>query len=153
MKNINLVSVRISAEDMVEINRAFSIVEEKLLPQLRALTPEARRAILPKMNVKAIPFVLKSLEYAETQPGVIPAEIDLKEMRVDVEATRNLVNILNRAKKVAEDLRDTVLLSGFEALKSAQAIHQAFRTAAKANVVGADKVLFELNTLYAEAQI
>jgi hypothetical protein len=40
-------------------------------------------------------------------------------MRVDVEAARSLIEILNRGKKAYEDLRDTVLLSSFEALKTA----------------------------------
>jgi len=150
MKN-NLVSVKISADDLAEINRAFSIIEEKLSPQLTALTPEVRRAIIPKMNIKAVPFVLMALEYAETKPEVIPDYIDLQEMRVDVEAARSLVEILNRGKKAYEDLRDTVLLSSFEALKTAQVIHQAFRTAARANITGAEQILLELNTLFAEA--
>jgi len=153
MNNSNLVSVKISDADLTEINRAFSIIEEKLLPQLTALTPEVRRAIIPKMNIKAVPFVLKALEYAETKPEVIPDYIDLQEMRVDVEAARSLVEILNRGKKAYEDLRDTVLLSCFEALKTAQVIHQAFRTAAKANITGTEKILFELNALYAESGI
>jgi hypothetical protein len=47
MKN-NLVSVKISADDLAEINRAFSIIEEKLSPQLTALTPEVRRQLSQK---------------------------------------------------------------------------------------------------------
>jgi len=148
MNKDNLVSVKISADDMTVINRAFSIIEEILLPQLTALTPEVRRAIIPKMNIKAVPFVLKALEYAETKPEVIPDYIDLHEMRVDIEAARNLINILKRGKKTYDNLRDTVILSSFEALKSAQVIHQAFRTAAKANVTGTDKIVYELNELY-----
>lgn len=151
MKKDNLVSVKIPAEDMAAINRAFSIIEEKLLPHLTALTPEVRRAIIPKMNIRAVPFVMKALEFAEKKPEIIPDYVDLEEMRVDVEAVKNLVNILKRGKKTYDNLRDTVILSGFEAIKSAQVIHQVFRTAAKANVTGADKIVYELNELYAAA--
>ncbi len=69
MPESNSVSIVIPPEILTEVETAVATIKTKLEPYLVALTPTERHDI-PKMSDKTLPFVEKTLGYAETVPKI-----------------------------------------------------------------------------------
>lgn len=86
MPKDNLISIDIPAEDVQVVMDAIGINEEKLKPYLVALSSEERKSLL-KMGDRTIPFVAKMIEYADTEPEIVPNYMDVPELKKDLKAT------------------------------------------------------------------
>ena len=99
----NQISTSIPDRDLKEILDAVNFIDRKL-PDLVKLSNEELDA-LPKMRNNTIEFVLENLKEAEARPELIPDDVELDEVRKDVELIRAIYKILNPLKNL-EKKRD-----------------------------------------------
>ena len=136
----NLVSIAISKEAKKEIFEAIEIIN-KNLPELISISKDDK-ASLPKMGDKSVAFVTKALHYAEVNKEVTPGFLDVEEFRKDVEAVRNLSQILNPLQQLVEKLEDTATVAGSEAYIAALTFYSVVKNAVKLDVPGT-KTIYE----------
>ncbi|MDD5766291.1 MAG: hypothetical protein PHW79_08630 [Candidatus Marinimicrobia bacterium] len=151
MSKDNLISLQIPAADLESGRSGLTAFEEKILPHLVDLLVEERKG-LPKMADKTFPFVEKALEYAETNPTLVPSYIDVAEMRIDLQAVTTLTELFRRVEKIYDILDDSILLCGSEAFKAALKFYKAIQTAAKAGVPGAEVIYLDLKQRFEKAK-
>ncbi len=140
----NRISVRLSPEDQQRINESLRAVQETLKPYLVALTPEERKT-LPKMSDRTTPFVEKALSYAQANPALSPAFLNVEEFKVDMDSVYQLTELLRTVDQLSALLNDTVLLAGSEAYEAALTFYNSAKQAAKVNVPGAKGIVDDLS--------
>lgn len=143
MPQENKVSIVLKPEDLKQVLDAISAANAILRPYLVALTP-AERQELPKMSDGTAPFVQKTLEYAQTNSGFVPAYIDVKELKTDFDAVEALAQIFRPVEQLYFNLSDTMTLSGSEAYVASLAFYNSVKQAAKMNVPGAKAIAEDL---------
>ena len=85
MPKDNRIAIQIPEAEIDESNAAIEALKTKLQSYLIALTPDDRK-ILPKMSIKTLPFVDKTLDYAQSSPQFAPQHMNIPEMKIDIEA-------------------------------------------------------------------
>jgi hypothetical protein len=122
----NHISTSISKEDMREILDSIEKIN-LLLPELISLSDE-QVSSLPKVSSSTIDFVYETLELVDKYPNLIPEEIEIPEIRKDVELIESIKKILKPLKKLVRKLEDSAILAGSEAYLPSIAIHNAVKT-------------------------
>ncbi len=125
MKYPNLISATISDTDVKEIIDALNFINSKL-SELTTLSHEELDA-LPKMQRNTINFVLENLEKAKDYPEIIPEDVNVEEIKKDVELVDAINLILNPLKKIEKKLEESTLVASSEAYLPSIAIHNAIR--------------------------
>jgi hypothetical protein len=148
MPQENKVSITLKPEDLKKVLDALNTANAVLKPYLIALTP-AERQELPKMSDGTVPFVQKTLEYAQTNAGFVPAYIDVKELKTDFDAVEALAQIFRPIEQLYFNLSDTMTLSGSEAYVASLAFYNSVKQAAKINVPGAKAIAEDLKLRFA----
>jgi hypothetical protein len=148
MPQENKVSITLKLEDLKKVLDALNAANAVLKPYLIALTP-AERQELPKMSDGTAPFVQKTLEYAQTNSGFVPAYIDVKELKTDFDAVEALAQIFRPVEQLYFNLSDTMTLSGSEAYVASLAFYNSVKQAAKINVPGAKAIAEDLKLRFA----
>ena len=149
MPESNQVSIVIPPEILTEVEAAITTVKTKLEPYLVALTPTERRDIV-KMSDKTIPFVEKTLNYAETVPKFAPPYMNVAELKVDFTAAKELAAMLNPLLGVTSNLEDSKMVSGSEAYVSALAYYNSVKLAAKMDIPDAKPIYDDLKQRFAK---
>jgi len=121
----NLISTTVPDKDVKEILNALKFINEKL-PDLVTLTKE-ELTTLPKIGENTNSFVLENLREAENNPGLVPKDVEIGEIKRDVELIKAISRILNPLKKLERKLEDSALLAGSEAYLPSIAIHNAMK--------------------------
>jgi hypothetical protein len=121
----NLLSTTVSKKDLTEIIDAIRFIDQKL-PDLITLDREELDA-LPKTGTETINFVLENLKEAESNPELVPADVDIDEIRKDVKLIHSIYKILNPLKKLEKKLEHSALLAGSEAYLPSIAIYNAIK--------------------------
>ena len=147
MNKENLVSLSISEGELAEIRRAIEILQKNLLPYLLELTISEKES-MAKMGDKTVAFVTKATEHAEAQPKLVPAFIDIAELRKDLEAIEILRPLFNSLNQLSKGLDDTMTVAGSEAYTSALAFYQSVKVGAKLNVSGAQEIYNDLQVRF-----
>ncbi|MFP4621315.1 MAG: hypothetical protein ACLFM7_08385 [Bacteroidales bacterium] len=143
MATPNLLSLNIPDQDLNEIEGAVDILERKLMPHLKNLSPEERRNIL-KLGDKSVAFVEKARHWVKDYPQLKPPYGDLEELERDLKAMKLLDRLLRSIKPIFNGLEDTLMLAGSEAYAEALAYYSYFKAAAKAKVDGAEEAYYDL---------
>lgn len=125
MNYSNLLSTAIPDRDIKEILDAINFINEKL-PELVTLTRE-ELAALPKMGADTINFVTENLKEAQDNPAIVPKNVDVNEIKKDVELIKAIFKILNPLKNLEKKLEDSALLAGSEAYLPSIAIYNAMK--------------------------
>jgi hypothetical protein len=146
----NRISINIAAEDRQKAIEAIKSISDVLAKYVVALKPDERRK-LPKMSDGTTTFVKKALDYATTNPNLLPSFLNLDEFRIDIEATDTLVQLQRPLEQVTSNLNDTIMLSGSEAYRSALAFYNNVKQAAKLNVAGAKPIAEDLRIRFEKA--
>jgi hypothetical protein len=144
MPQENRVSIILKPEDLKKVLDALVVVNTTLKPYLIALTPEERKG-MPKMKDGTMPFVKKSMEYAQTNAAFVPAYIDVKELKTDLDAVDALSQIFRPVEQLYQNLEDTITLSGSEAYVASLAFYNSVKQATKINVPGAKAIAEDLS--------
>ena len=125
MEYPNLLSTSIPSKDISEILKAINFINDKL-PDLVTLAEEELNS-LPKTGKSTIEFVLANLKEAESNPQLIPEEVNLNEIKKDVKLIHAINKILNPLKQLEKKLEDSALLAGSEAYLPSIAIYNAMK--------------------------
>jgi len=143
MPESNAVSIVIPQEVLTEVETAVATIKSKLEPYLVALTASERHDI-PKMSDKTLPFVEKTLGYAESVPKFAPPYMNVAELKVDFTAVKDLTAILNPLIGVTSNLEDSKMVSGSEAYVAALSYYNSVKLAAKMDVPDAKPIYDDL---------
>jgi hypothetical protein len=141
--NNNRISLALPTADIQDIQAAVKVLQDKLLPHLIDLDPEARRE-LPKMGDKTVAFVGKALDYARTNPELRPAYLHLAEFEKDWTAVELLASVQRPLSQVLDIVDDSLLLAGSEAYGAALVYYQSVKSAARAQVPAAATIAEDL---------
>ncbi|MEV8470161.1 hypothetical protein [Ralstonia sp. UNC404CL21Col] len=106
----NLISFQPSAADLTAVDAALKTLEEKLAG-LIDLSIE-QHSTLMKMGDKSEAFCRKAVEVLGNNPGVLPANFSLAELRRDLAGFDTLRPRLVRVEKLYEKMRDSQLALG-----------------------------------------
>ena len=119
----------LSPEDMQQIKAALQTIQKKL-PFLITLSTEERRKLF-KMGDKSLAFVNNSITAAQSNPDILPASFDLEEFVRDYQLAATLTELLIALRQLSEQVDDTLLAVGSEAMSSSLTVYDYVKTAAK----------------------
>ncbi|MBG1271012.1 hypothetical protein [Nostoc sp. WHI] len=119
----------LSPEDIQEIKAALQIIQEKM-PFLIALTAQERRKLF-KMGDKSLAFVNNSVNIAQSNREIFPASFDIEEFIRDYQLATTLSELLILIRQLSEQVDDTLLAVGSEAMISSLTVYKYVKTAAK----------------------
>jgi hypothetical protein len=142
MAKTNKVSISIKPADMTAMLEAVTLLKSKL-PFLLVLLPQERKT-LTKMGDKSVAFVTKALEYAATNPDLVPAFLDVAEFDKDIKVITELLKIVRPLEQLQIQLEDTLMQAGVEANEAALFFYNNSKVAAKAGVPGAEPIYLDL---------
>ena len=144
MAQENQISLKIPSEDKDAIKNAIAVLNDKLIPHLKALTPDERQT-LPKAGDKTVAFLDKAKEFFESNGDLVPTFIDKEEYYIDLTGMNELHEYHTPINQLASMLNDTMLLAGSEAYVTALAFYKNVKNAVKMNIPGAKLVNDELS--------
>ena len=107
------------------------------------LTPEDRRRY-SKMGDRTIPFVEKTLQYADERPDLAPPYMDIPEFKRDLKLARQLKELLLMLEPVVEKISDSYMAAGMDAFDAARKMYKYVKAAAESGVPGTDTIVDEL---------
>lgn len=121
----NLISTAIPDKDLNEILSAISFINEKLSDLITI--SELEKSTLYKANCDTINFVRENLKMAEKNPELVPADVDVKEIRKDVELIKAIEKIQKPIYELLKKMDDSKLVAGSEAYLPSMAIYNAIK--------------------------
>lgn len=139
----NRISLSFTDEDIKSIKESIKVLKEKLLPHLVKLDKEDRVGIF-EINIKSLGFIEKAYNYAKTNKKLVPGYLDLEEMKKDIDAFKELSNIMAPIEQIYQILNDSIMLAGTEAYTEALAFHTAVKGAVKMEIKGAEDIYEDL---------
>ena len=113
----NLISFQLSATDVTAIDGALKTLEEKLVGLIGLSTEQ--RSKLMKMGHKSEAFCREAVELLSNNPGVLPGNFNLQEMRRDLAGFDTLRPRVARVDKLLERMRDSQLAMGSDLMSAA----------------------------------
>lgn len=114
------------------------------MPFLINLSPEERYKH-SEIDVKRIPFVRKSLEYARKDPDPLPRNIDLHKLGVDLDVVLKLKRIKREHQKLSEALADTLAVFGNNSYQLSLIIYKSYGQARSTDYPGIDSIYNDLS--------
>ncbi len=118
MTQKNEIAVVIPQAELDNINSLLAQLKTAVAPYVHALT-NSEIAGIAKMGDKTVAFVSKVKDYTTTNPEYVPNFMSVSDFIVDVNAVTTLSPIMKSIKQITDDLNDTMMLSGNEALVAA----------------------------------
>jgi hypothetical protein len=147
MAQPDLISLNIPAADLQDIQTALNTLTSKLAPHLISLSLADRKEI-PKMGERSQAFVGKAREFASQNPGLVPSFLDLAAFEIDWRAVELLTSLQRILAPLADNLNDTLTLSGSEAYQAALLFYSNVKVAARANVPNAKTIEADLSSRF-----
>lgn len=123
------ITATLKEADIQEIKAALETIQQKL-PFLITLSVEERRKLY-KMGDKSLAFVNNSLTAAQSNRDILPASFDLEEFLRDYQLAATLTELLLGLRQVTEQVDDTLMAVGSEAMTSSLTVYDYVKTAAK----------------------
>jgi hypothetical protein len=123
------ISAAISDQDMESIKKSLDSIDSKL-SFLIHLTPTERHDLF-KMGDKSLAFVKNSMMAAQQNRDILPVSFDLPEFEKDFQLIQDLTEILTRLHQITEEVDDTLIAVGSEAMRSSLTVYDYVKTASK----------------------
>ncbi len=123
------ISTTLSDADVQEIKTAIKTIQQKL-PFLITLSIEERRKLL-KMGDRSLAFVNNSLTAAQSNQNILPTSFNVEDFVKDTRLAASLTEILTSLRQVTEQVDDTLIAVGSEAMTSSLTVYDYVKTAAK----------------------
>jgi len=142
----NRISASLTQAQRDAVMAAIDTISQNL-PFLIDLSAEERRDML-KFGDKTRAFVVKTLELANQNPGILPANFNLEEMQKDVALLEALYPIHQALTNLFDKIDDTYFAAGSEAYSSALHVY-TYAKAANVATGGLDAVLDDLGKRFA----
>ena len=140
----NLISFQPNATDLAAVDTALETLEKKLAGLIDLSTEQ--RSTLIKMGDKSEAFCRKTMEVLATNPGVLPANFNVQEMRRDLAGFDTLRPRLARMEKLYEKMRDSQLALGSDVMSAALEGYAILKIAGKGE--GLDTARKELSVRF-----
>lgn len=148
MSQENLISTEIPAQTMADILNQLTAVNNSLAGILIFNLTGQDRKELYKLGDKSQAFVEKSLEYASTNPTLVPTYLDLPEGRKDLKLFQDLSTILKQVSTLQRAVEDTMMVAGSEAYDAALVFYASVKGASRVNVPGSEAIFEDLQKRY-----
>ena len=142
----NRISAAVQQADVDAAMAAITTIKTKL-PFLVGLTTDEQKA-MPKLGDKSRAFVTKALELATQNPGFLPRDFDVEEMRKDVKLFDSIYPVQQALMKLSETLDDTATVIGSEAYVAALLVYN-YAKSSGIGTSGLDGVVDELGQRFA----
>jgi len=139
------INVTLSDADLTEIRQAIATIQQKL-PFLITLNTVERKRLF-KMGDKRLAFVQTSLNAAQSNRNILPASFDLTAFSNDYRLATSLMEIEMLLNQLSEQVDDTLLAVGSEAMSSSLTVYDYVKTAAK-RTPGLKGIAEQLGTLF-----
>ncbi len=123
------INVILSDADLKEVRQAVATIQQKL-PFLITLNTTERKRLF-KMGDKRLTFVQTSLNAAQNNRNILPASFDLDGFSNDYRLATSLMEIEMLLNQLSEQVDDTLLAVGSEAMTSSLTVYDYVKTAAK----------------------
>ena len=138
------INITLSEADLTEIRQAVATIQQKL-PFLITLNTTERKRLF-KMGDKRLTFVQTSLNAAQSNRNILPASFDLNGFSNDFRLATSLMEIEMLLNQLSEQVDDTLLAVGSEAMTSSLTVYDYVKTAAK-KTPGLKGIAEQLGTL------
>ncbi|MDR3246411.1 MAG: hypothetical protein LBT50_08265 [Prevotellaceae bacterium] len=132
----NLVSVKLTADELARIDSSLSDVENILKDKAINLTPKQRQ-LYGRVAYEMEVWVDKVFVYMQQDPQLVPSYIDMVEHTADIAAHHALNPRIERINSILQSMEDTNRLLGTDIHTNSLAYYRSLREAAKVNAVGA----------------
>ncbi len=145
MENKNFAAI--PADVTIQVVEKLKEINALLSPYCVTLTNQQRKEI-SKMGDGTLAFVQKAFEFAQAQPEFLPSYVDIEQWRIDmmdVDSVRKIDSVL---VKVDEQVSDTRVQAGHEALEAALAYYHTVTRATTDGIAGAKPVHEEMKRRY-----
>lgn len=119
----------LTPQDIQEIKVALQTVQKKL-PFLITLSTQERRKLV-KMGDKSLAFVNNSVTAAQSNREILPATFDVEELVRDYQLATTLTELLISMQQITEQVDDTLLAVGSEAMTGSLTVYDYVKTASK----------------------
>jgi hypothetical protein len=139
------IEAAIAPSDLTEIKNAIAKIQTKM-PFLVNLSIDERRRLY-KMGDKRLAFVQNSLTAARNNRGILPTSFDFDGYVKDCELATSLTDVLTSLLQLTEQVDDTLMAVGSEAMGSSLTVYDYVKTAAK-KTAGLKTVSDQLGTLF-----
>jgi hypothetical protein len=123
------IAATLSPQDIQEIKAALQTVQRKV-PFLITLSTEERRKLV-KMGDKSLAFVNNSITAAQSNREILPATFDVEELVQDYQLAAALTELLISMQQLTEQVDDTLMAVGSEAMTSSLTVYDYVKTASK----------------------
>ncbi|MEH1804260.1 hypothetical protein [Nostoc sp.] len=123
------IAASLSPQDIQEIKAALQTVQKKM-PFLITLSTEERRKLV-KMGDKSLAFVNNSITAAQSNREILPATFDVEELVQDYQLAAALTELLTSMQQLTEQVDDTLMAVGSEAMTSSLTVYDYVKTASK----------------------
>ncbi|MEH1802074.1 MAG: hypothetical protein V7L02_18945 [Nostoc sp.] len=123
------IAASLSPQDIHEIKAALQTVQKKM-PFLITLSTEERRKLV-KMGDKSLAFVNNSITAAQSNREILPATFDVEELVQDYQLAAALTELLTSMQQLTEQVDDTLMAVGSEAMTSSLTVYDYVKTASK----------------------
>ncbi|MGL6121341.1 MAG: hypothetical protein ACRC0V_12665 [Fusobacteriaceae bacterium] len=143
MATQNQISVVIPEETITTVNQKLEEVRKLLSPYLQALTADEKRSLF-KMGDKTLATVFKVQDYVQSNPEFTPEYMNTDEFNKDVTTVRQLQTVMNLSNQIYNDVRDTAMLAGSEALQGGLLYYGSVREAHSKGILSAEPIYKDL---------
>jgi hypothetical protein len=135
----------LSDEDMQEIKQALDLIQAKM-PFLITLSATERKRLY-KMGDKRFAFVSNSLLAAQSNPGILPSSFDVQAYQNKYRLVSQMNELLLRIQQLQEQVDDTGVAVGSDAMMLSLTVYNYVKTAAK-QTPGLKSLSEQLGTLF-----
>lgn len=149
MSQENQISTTIPAETLADILAKANALNASLANYLLFNLTSSDRLELSKMGDKTIAFVQKSLEYAETNPTLVPVYLNIREAKKDLALSQDLNTVLKQVSTLQRAIEDTMMVAGSEAYNAALVFYNSVKGASRVNVPGSEAIYNDLQQRFA----
>jgi len=137
----------IPEEALEDARIKIDAIQASFASSMVPLTAEERHKML-KMGEKSLAFVEKAHDFAHQNPALVPDYLDMDAYDVDFQDAHGLWGLINSIEQLLDNLSDTVMAAGSEALQASLVFYQSVKTAAAQDIPGAEAVYNELKTRF-----
>ncbi|MEQ1747826.1 MAG: hypothetical protein ABL974_00275 [Prosthecobacter sp.] len=142
MPNDNRISAEVTPANKTVIMTKINEIKA-LLPFLINLTKD-ERIQLPKLGAASLQFDEQCASYMASAPNLVPPFVVVAEVAKDRALRLVLADLFREAKKLCEQIDDTLLLVGSEVWMADISFYQTVKQAARRDVLGADTIYDDL---------
>lgn len=143
MANENKSFIAIPPTVFEEITTLLNQINTTLEPYVTPLTNQQRKKIY-KMSDKSQAFVQKVNSYVESNPQFVPSFLNVGDFVIDFKNNAGLSPIDKLVEQLSNNLNDTAMVSGSEAMKSALMYYNNVKQADKNGVSNARSIYEDL---------